>query len=140
MDISIFTDKSVMPDGKMLETALGQSAVYWNEISDYVFEQYLNAITEWKFPGVKYGWSFRIKDKKRVIVYLLPRENYFKAAFNFGQNAYEKIIDESSVPVDIKDELSSAKAYAEGRGIRIDVRDNSLIDVIKILIKIKLSC
>ena len=39
----------------------------------------------------------------------------------------------------IKTELDSAKVYAEGRGIRIDVKDPMIIDDIKQLIDIKLA-
>ncbi len=86
----------------------------------------------------KYGWSFRIKDKKRAIIYFLPREKYFKVAFVFGQKAYD-IILESDISDEIKTELSKAKKYAEGRGIRIDVRNEEIISDIQKLIEIKLT-
>ena len=41
-------------------------------------------------------------------------------------------------PESIKQELSSAKVYAEGRGIRIDVKDNLIVPDILKLIEIKL--
>ncbi len=92
---------------------------------------------EWKFSGEKFGWSYRINDAKRVIVYLLPRQHFFKIAFVFGNKATEKIL-ESDVSEVIKNELRLAKVHAEGRGIRIDIRDDSDIDDIKKLILIKI--
>lgn len=73
--------------------------------------------------GEKYGWNFRIKDKKRAIIYFLPRDNYFKVAFVFGQKATDTIM-ESDVSPGIRNDLEKATKYAEGRGIRIDVKDN----------------
>ena len=111
---------------------------YWSQIKKYVLEQYPDGICEWNFPGKKYGWSFRIKDKKRAIIYLLPREKYFKVAFVFGQKAVDLIL-KSDVTESIKTELSLATKYAEGRGISIEVNDGSKIKDIKKLVDIKLA-
>ena len=137
MDISIFLDKDKMPSEDDLKVSLNEMYDLWISIRDYVYEKYPNAIEEWNYPGKKYGWSFKIKDKKRAIIYLLPRENYFKAAFNFGQIAFEKIIH-SSVSSDIKNDLEKARIYAEGRGIRINVKNESILEDIKKLIEIKI--
>lgn len=84
-DISIFTDKSKVPNNKNLVNRLGESYALWQQIREFVYHQYPNGKEDWNFPGKKYVWSFRIKDKKRAIIYLLPRQNYFKVAFVFGQ-------------------------------------------------------
>ena len=73
MDASIFLDKTKKPTQKDLKVALGKSYSYWKSIYDLVYLKYPNALSEWNFPGQKYGWSVRIKDKKRVILYLLPK-------------------------------------------------------------------
>jgi hypothetical protein len=78
-----------------------------------------------------------MKDKKRAIIYFLPRKEYFMVAFVFGDKATAKIMD-SAVSSDIKERLSIAKKYAEGRGIRIEIRDESLVKDIETLIEIKL--
>jgi hypothetical protein len=137
MDTSIFSDKNVKPDEGALKKAIGKSLKNWQLIHKYVHTKYPLAIDEWNFPGAKYGWSFRIKDKKRAIVYLLPRDKFFKAALVFGQKATDEVMD-SKVNKEIKEELRNAKAYAEGRGIRIDVDDKNVKDVLT-LIDIKLS-
>lgn len=138
MDTSIFTDKTVIPQTGDLPGALKETYPVWNAIRDHVHELFPDVLDEWHYSGAKYGWSFRIKDKKRVIVYLLPREGYFKAAFVFGQKATDIILESTLAPV-IMELLKSAKVYAEGRGIRIDIRDESLLRDVKQLIEIKLS-
>ena len=136
MDISIFTDKSNIPTPEELEKAIGSTIHIWNEIVDYAHKKYPKAIDEWNYPGKNYGWSFRVKDKKRTIVYLLPREGYFKVAFMFGQKAFDTIMA-SDIDSSIKKELADAKVYVEGRGIRIDVKDDAVFKDIKKLIDIK---
>ena len=137
MDTSIFNDRSIKPDDDALKKAIGKSIKNWKLLHKYVHMKCSEASDEWNYPGTKYGWSFRIKVKKRAIVYLLPREKYFKAALVFGQKATDEVII-SKVNEGIKEELSKAKPYAEGRGIRIDVDDKNIKDIFT-LIDIKLS-
>ncbi len=137
-DLSIFQDKAVVPTDKDLAGRLGSTFNLWVHIQDFVFEKYPKANAEWNYSGIKYGWNFRIKDKKRAIIYFLPRENYFKVAFVFGQKATDTIM-ESDVSPGIKNDLEQATKYAEGRGIRIDIKDNLILSDIKKLIEIKLA-
>ncbi|NQU32864.1 MAG: DUF3788 domain-containing protein [Bacteroidetes bacterium] len=137
-DHSVFMDKQIIPTNEDLLTNLGATYKFWTQLKEYIFEQYPDGKEDWNFPGKKYGWSFRIKDKKRAIMYFLPREGYFKVAFVFGQKALD-IILETDVDQNIKDNLLAAKKYAEGRGISIEVRDQSNISDIKKLVNIKLA-
>lgn len=93
MDTSVFMDKAQKPDKEQLKSAIRNSFKLWKQIRDFVVEKYPKVTEEWNFPGKNYGWSFRIKDKKRAIIYLLPRNNCFKAAFVFGQKASMQIME-----------------------------------------------
>ncbi|PKP52145.1 MAG: hypothetical protein CVT92_10280 [Bacteroidetes bacterium HGW-Bacteroidetes-1] len=137
-DTSIFPDKATKPTDKDLAGKLGSAYALWIKIHDIVLSKYPGGLSEWNYPGNKYGWKYRIKDKKRAIIYLLPRDLYFKVAFVFGDKAVNKIMD-SKISNDIKNELNQATKYAEGRGIRIDVKNDSAIVDIEQLIDIKLS-
>ncbi len=134
---SVFTDKQQTPGEEDLKSALGNTYLIWKQFQKFTKEQYPAATEEWNFSGEKFGWSFRIKDKKRIILYLLPRDKFFKTAFVFGQKAMDRIL-ETDLPAFIKEELSVATVYAEGRGIRIDMKDNSNTAAIMELIKIKI--
>lgn len=121
---SIFRIKDETPTLNQLKEVLGETFDIWKSFEKFTHEHDFNSKSGWHFSGEKFGWSFRIKDKKRVIIYLLPRDKLFKVAFVFGQKASEKIL-ESNISDNIKAELLAAKVYAEGRGIRIEVRDIS---------------
>lgn len=138
MDTSVFTNKASVPGDGDLFVELKETYDWWNEIRDYVHSVYPDAVDEWHYSGQKFGWSFRIKDKKRVIVYLLPREGYFKAAFVFGQKATDAVM-ESTVAETIKEALRAAKVYAEGRGIRIDLRNAETVKDVRLLAGIRLA-
>ena len=133
---SIFTDKDKLPNDNDLKESLGYTYQLWQLIKDYVISKYPKGFEEWSCS--KYGWSFRIKDKKRAIIYFLPRDRFFKVAFVFGQKATDMIM-KSQIANSIKTELDSAKVYAEGRGIRIDILDKMIISDIQELIDIKLA-
>jgi len=138
MDTSIFINKTEIPDENMLRLALGNLFDSWVEIASYVCNAYPNAVEEWNLPGQKYGWSFRIKDKKRAIIYMLPRDKFFMVAFVFGEKATQDAL-KSEICQEFKEIIQSAKVYAEGRGFRIEVRDKELLNDIKKLVNIKLT-
>ena len=134
--ISIFTDKNKLPNDNDLKKSLGETYELWQLIKDYVISKYPKGFDEWSCS--KYGWSLRMKDKKRTIIYLLPRDKFFKVAFVFGQKATDTIM-KSQIANSIKTELDSAKVYAEGRGIRIDIKGKKIMCDIQELIDIKLA-
>ncbi|MGV8091286.1 MAG: DUF3788 family protein [Mangrovibacterium sp.] len=132
---SIFTDKNKLPNDNDLKESLDDTYQLWQMIRNYVISKYPKGFEEWSCS--KYGWSFRIKDKKRAIIYFLPRDKYFKIAFVFGQKATDAIMV-NDISSEIKKELEQSPKYAEGRGIRIDIKNDILISDIKKLIEIKL--
>lgn len=134
---SVFTDKNFTPTDAELRRALGDTYSFWQDIEYYALTNNNGFSTEWKYSGEKFGWGYRINDKKRVLIYLLPRQGFFKVAFVFGQKATD-IVLQSEVNQQIKVEFATAKAYSEGRGVRIDVNDASLLEDIKKLILIKI--
>ena len=137
-DEIVFPEKDVKPTPSAISQALGRSESLWVEIERYIISVYPAVTREWKFPGVKYGWSYRLKDRKRVIIYMIPQRGFFRVALVFGEAATKEVL-RSDVDAKIKDDLKNARAYVEGRGIRIDVTGKQILRDIYRLIDIKLS-
>jgi hypothetical protein len=138
MDLSsAFMDKEMPPTPEDLAAALGASQPLWQEITDLVFLKYPAGKESWYFPGKKYGWSFRIKDKRRALIYLTPLQGYFRVAMVFGQKATDAILNSDVSPL-IKKTLKEAQPYVEGRGIYFDIHDNTLVPDLDKLITFKL--
>jgi hypothetical protein len=133
---NIFTDKQLIPTDEALKAVLGASYTWWQELKNHVLSLYPEAVEEWSYTKSG-GWSFRMKDKKRAIIYLIPKDGYFNAALVFGRKATDEVMA-SPVAAEIKSELESAKVYAEGRGIRIEVKDEKMTEDIRKLIDIKM--
>jgi hypothetical protein len=138
METSIFMDLNNVPQNEDLREPLRDAYPLWMEIRDYVFEKYPKAVEEWKVWVKKYGWGYRIKDKKRAILYLSPKYGHIDVTFVFGQKAADSILA-SDIDQKLKDDLMSSKVYMEGRVLRIDVQDKSFMADIKKLIEIKIA-
>lgn len=138
MSVSVFEDKATMPDDKMLAEALGKSNRLWQEIKKNLKTEYGELIEEWKFYGRKSGWILKTLRKKRNLFFFIPLEGSFYASFVFGDKAVAAV-EKSSLPKKLITELKNSRKYAEGRGLRIDVKSSADVEHIKKLVEIKVN-
>ncbi len=136
--MSIFVNKTVPPTNAMLSDALGKSYLYWKEIRQTLEEQYGTLIEEWKFYSASSGWTLKLLLKKRNLFFFAPCDGYFRIAFVFGDKAVTAV-EKSKLPKKMIEELINAKRYAEGRGLRIDVKKKTHIKNIVTLVGIKVN-
>ena len=80
----------------------------------------------------------KMPSKKRNIMFLIPRRGYFLAVFVFGDKAVEAIVN-SSLNQSIITAIKESRKYAEGRGLKIEVKSEKDIENIKILTHIKMN-
>ena len=132
----VFNKKDYMPDEEMVRKALGSSYAYLENIRQFVKEEIGETVEEWKFYGQKLGWTLKKYLKKRNLFFIGMYPGYFRIAFVFGDRAANNVFDSDIAEV-LKKELSEARKYAEGRGINIKVDDDTYLDDIKELIRIK---
>ncbi len=121
MALSAFDDKSRPPRDDDLAVMLGSTFVFWNELKRLIASRFASLSMEWGFTSKKTGWGLRLKQGKRVILYMTPRHGYFLASFALGEKAV-KAAHESDLPVLVLEVIDSARKYAEGRGVRLQVR------------------
>ena len=138
MTLSILDNKEIKPADEQLALVLGNTIKIWNSIKEFVHQLYPDVIEVWNYSGKNYGWGFRLKDKKRVIVYLTPCDRFFKFSLVFGDKATTEAL-KSPISDELKNIIREAPVYAEGRGFRIDVKNTELLDDLKTLISIKLT-
>ena len=138
MGLSIFEDKTKTPCYDDLVKVLGTTFPIWKSIDGFVRSNYPEVYEEWKYGGKNYGWGFRLRDKKRVIVYLAPCDGYFKFSMVLGEKATKEVLG-SNISQDVKKIIEEAPVYAEGRGFRIEVKYMDYLNDIENLILIKIS-
>jgi hypothetical protein len=134
---SIFMEKSVVPTLEDASQVVPNFAD-WKTLMDCVLEHSPQAVAEWKIPAKSYGWSFRLRDKKRNIIYFVPHDDRFTIGFVFGQVATDAVLAHPEIPFEWKKTLIEAKVYAEGRVLGIEVYNSEPVAAIKELIKIKI--
>jgi hypothetical protein len=132
----VFNIKDAIPDEEMVRKALGSSYAYLENIRQFINEEIGETVEEWKFYGQKLGWTLKKFFKKRNLFFIGMYPGYFRIAFVFGERAANNVFD-SDIAEALKKELSEARKYAEGRGINIKVDDDTYLDDIKELIRIK---
>jgi len=138
MALSVFDDKAAKPDEKALAAVLGKTYSLWETTHAHLAREFDPIDQEWGFPGEKYGWSLRIKHKKRTILYLTSLEGRFRVAFVLGDRAVAAV-EESSVPEGIKEELRNARKYAEGRDLAFEIKAAKDLRAIKQLAAIRMA-
>ena len=138
MALSAFDDKSNQPTPDELAQVLGKSHSLWNELQKEVCSLFSPALVEWGYASKSTGWGMRIKTEKRVIIYMTPCRGYFLASFALGEKAVRAARD-AKLPAKILSAIDAAPKYAEGRGVRIEVRTKADVKAIAKLAAIKLA-
>lgn len=136
MALSAFEDKSRVPQDSDLAVTLGRARAHWADLKTHVLSEYPPLAEEWNHSGKAYGWSLRIKQKKRVLVYMTPCRGHFLVGLVLGEKAYQAAL-EARLPGPVFQVLEHAPKYAEGRGFRLEVRTARDLDAIKKLIALK---
>lgn len=138
MALSAFDDKTREPGSDEVEAVLGSAAELWKELISELGTQFDPLALDWVFSGKKWGWSLRLKQKKRAVVYLTPADGFFLAGFALGQKAVDSAFD-SGLHRKVLDTINSAPKYAEGRGVRLEVHSQEDVDSVLLLAKIKMA-
>jgi len=136
--LSAFDDKSRPPQDDDLATTLGSTFVFWNELKRLIASRFTPLSMEWGFSSKKTGWGLRLRREKRTVLYMTPCEGYFLASFALGEKAV-KAAHENDLPASILGVIDSAKKYAEGRGVRLEVRNAEDVRNVEKLAVIKMA-
>ncbi|MHC4134833.1 MAG: DUF3788 domain-containing protein [Planctomycetota bacterium] len=138
MALSVFDDKSVPPRKAELAKMLGRTSTHWDALRTRLAGEFEPLSEEWSFGGKKWGWTLRLKHKKRAIVYMTPCRRFFLAGFALGEKAV-KAARECAVPAPMLAAIDAAPRYAEGRGLRLEIRNKKDLEGIVRLAMIKMA-
>jgi len=138
MAYSAFDDKSHQPTDKDIIEILGRSAKLWFDLKEQIRSGYPSVSEEWSFPGAKWGWSMRLRSKKRVVLYMTPQQKCFTVGMVFGDKAV-KAAHDTDLPRPLLKELDAAPKYGEGRPLRIEIRTRSDLAPVAMLAAIKMA-
>ena len=138
MALSAFDDKSREPDPSELRKTLGRAAARWGELIAHTESEFAPLTVKWGFAGAKWGWSLRLTQRKRTVLYMTPQERRFLVGFVLGEKAVRAA---HAIPLEssVLALIDEAPKYADGRGVRIEVRTKKDIDTVKRLAVVKMA-
>lgn len=131
-----FTGCKKQPAGKEVAAKLGQAHPAWKELIDWLAGQGI-ACKEWNSYSPKAGWSLLAILKARRIAYLSPCKGCFRVALVLGDKAVAAT-KASDLPNDLIQEISEARRYAEGTGVRLLITKSEDLAPVRTLVAIKL--
>ena len=123
MALSAFGEKTQRPTDDDLRSVLGEAYEPWTRLLGLVAER-IGPLTElWGFTSASTGWGLRVRHKERVILYMTPQQNQFLVSFVLGEKAVAAT-RAARLSVTVRRAIEGAPRYAEGRGVRLRIRNN----------------
>jgi hypothetical protein len=137
MALSAFDDKSRPPADGDLSNTLGTTFVLWSELIGRVTAQFPGTSPVWAYSGKSTGWGLRLVYKDRIILYMTPSHGFFLVSFVLGERVV-KAAHQSDLPPAVLAGIDNAKRYAEGTGVRFEVRERRDLQPMETLAALKM--
>jgi len=136
MNIGIFTDRSIRPNEADITAVLGSASKRWTSLVGFVQNAYAVQEELKYLYGKKYGWGLQFRSKGKVLISLLPNEQYFVALVILG---VEELREAGNLDLHdhAREAIEAANLYAEGKWLFITVRNDCDQNDVKNLLKIK---
>jgi hypothetical protein len=138
MALSAFTDKEHQPEAAEVAAMLGASSRIWDALVRQACERYANIFEEWNHSGAQFGWTLRLKIKTRSVIYMTPQSGEFIVGIVLGEKAVAAAL-QSGLPPHLVALIDAAPRYAEGRGMRMTIRNDSDLEGILRMVEAKLT-
>ena len=137
MPANAFIGRKTPPSRDDLSVALGSSQTLWDGLLEMLAREFGLAQGEWNSYSPKAGWSYRVQQKKRNIVYFGPCAGSFRVALVLGDKALN-FARENGLPKRVDDMIAAEKKYPEGTPVRLAIKSARDFAVVKKLVAAKL--
>jgi hypothetical protein len=137
METSFFKDKLEKPTDDMVAGVLGSATSNWNNLRERIAARINPLSEEWTFSGKNYGWTLRLKQKKRAVLYMTPLKGYFRVSFAMGDKA-ARTAQKADIPRPVLEIIEKATRFPEGRAVRMEIRKKTDLPVVEKLAAIKM--
>ncbi|MCX6561848.1 MAG: DUF3788 family protein [Candidatus Aminicenantes bacterium] len=132
-----FIGRAKKPTERELSAVLGPAQALWDELLAAMAAEFGLKAREWSSYSIKAGWSLRLKQGERNILYLIPSAGEFSVSLVLGDKAVAAA-KKAGLPAAILELIAGARRYAEGTGIRFEMKSPDDIAVVKALTALKL--
>jgi hypothetical protein len=138
MALSAFEDPGTSPATPALEAVLGAAAPHWAALIAEVSERSGGSTQLWRHGGTRNGWTLRLLRGDRVLAYLTPQAGRMLVGVVLGEKAIDRAQAAGFASRATMAVVDAAPRYAEGRGVRLEVRTDADLAIARELVRIKL--
>lgn len=133
MSIGLFTDQNQQPTDAEIAEAIGAGFPIWQQLIDFIRDNYL-VQQDFRFLyGKNYGWVWRFRIRGRLLTSLYPGSGGFTAQVILSPQAVEQA-RVLKLGNNVRQAIARAKPYPEGRWLFIPVEtDQDLRDIQQLL-------
>ncbi|MFN8177823.1 MAG: DUF3788 family protein [bacterium] len=135
---SAFLERDSPPGDGALAAALGKASPLWKELQAHLAAAHAPLSEKWSFSGKTQGWILKLSKKKQTVVYLVPCPGFFVASFALREEVCEAA-RRAKLPAAVLETIDRAPTYAEGRGVRLEVRARKELANVEKLAALKMS-
>ncbi len=121
MAFGIFTDKNNQPTAAEFGSILGNKLPLWQELAEFIRDNYPTDEDIKFMYGQKYGWALRFRKKGKFLVALYPLINGFTVQIILNTEAI-KNAQKMKLGKNVQLTIEHAKPYPEGRWLFIPVK------------------
>ena len=136
MALSAFTEKNRMPTDEDLRRVLDKTYASWTKLLELVAERIDPINQVWGYTSASTGWGLRVHHRERVIVYMTPQHNQFLVSLALGEKAVVAA-HAAKLPAALLKVIDGAPRYAEGRGVRVEIKSGRQLAALARLAEIK---
>lgn len=133
-----FAGQKIQPAAEEVTAALGAAAGAWNALLAWMSAEHGVQEQEWKSYSARFGWSMKLKLRKRTILHLSPQRGSFQAMLILGDHAVQAA-HAAGLPKTLLKAVDEAPRYPEGTGLRFVVKTERGLAGLKKLVPIKLA-
>ena len=135
MPLASLFDRSRPPEPTELQACLGKTQPVWTDLVSHVRELSPHIKEVWTFAGPKVGWSLRLVQRDRILLYLTPGPDRFRAGIILGRKAVASA--RGTLSASATSIIDAAPVYAEGHGVRIEVDSGAQAEIVRELLRVK---
>lgn len=133
METRLLGEKEVYPNKEVLEKALGESYLAFNELIETISNEKYALVPDWRFYKDGQSWLCKVSNKKKTVCWISAWNKFFKVGFYFTEKT-RLGINELDIENRIKEDFSQSKNIGKLIPLVIDVsRIEQIDDVLKIV-------
>lgn len=136
MEPLVLSDQSKFPTDEYVFSIIGNNSEHWKDLQKRISEKFPSSTGEWRFYKDGGNWLYKMVYKKKTLFWIGITKDTFRITFYFGGKA-EKMISESNLPDELKDQYLTGKRYGKIRAITLIVSDHSAVENAVMIAEIK---